>query len=262
MASLIYDFPSDKQTGTWTSDGTVDTSYPLTNIDDERPWKPVKFTVNPTRIKCDRGSAKRTDVVSFIHCNFDAGAVIKVQFNATDAWGGPTVNQTLTIPAVAEDGQPGNPFIDFTDKAGYTASGLRWLSIEITSGQSTLLSLGLVRVSGLKRQPDPNIAHDVVKREWHEVLEPIRFGLGYGLGTRNRQWAGAFRYRTEAQFTSLLSWSRAAYGPWKPFLFILDPSVNESAWVKWDGPLFESTYTYLKQTVSIIFNEVLRGLKP
>lgn len=117
---LVYDLPTDQQTGTWSSDGTVDPSYPLTNIDDTKPWNPCKFTANPTQLVMDFGTAKRIDLVSFIHCNFDS-ATIQVQMNATNVWTSPSVNRTVTVPAATEDGMPANPRCDVTADPNYLA---------------------------------------------------------------------------------------------------------------------------------------------
>ncbi len=140
---FFYDLPTDQVTGTWTSDGTVNSLYPLTNIDDNKPWNPVVFTSNPSYLLFDGGSAKRKDTVAFIHVNWDAGAIIHIEENASNVWTSPTMTSTLTMSGATEDGVPANPWSDRTVLSGYTTSGLRWLRIHLISGQSTLLSIGL-----------------------------------------------------------------------------------------------------------------------
>lgn len=264
--SLVHDLPTDKVAGTWSSDGTPDAAYPLTNIDDVRPWKPVKYTSNPSFLLIDFGSAKRVDLVAFIHCNFDT-ATIHVQMNATNSWGAPTVDRTVTIPAADESGMPGGPFADMTADPGYTTGGLRWL--RITTANTALLSLGLVRLVAQARQLTTNIQWGHQDQEQYPVLEFASEGsvqLGYALGVRNRMLTAKFDTISDATLALLRSWFRACNGRALPSLLILDPTVNDAWWVKWgDQPtwLFQPTHQFLNLNgVPAIWAEVGRGLKP
>lgn len=271
---LAYDLPSDQVTGTWSSDGTVNALYQLTNIDDGKPWNPVVFTVNPTYLLFDKGSAKRTDIVGLIHWGLDAGAVIRVQENATNIWTSPTMNHEFTAAGPAEDGMPANPFSDRTAVSGYTTTGLRWLRILIVSGQASLLSIGMVRVSSHKRTfsdatttvRDRN--YGAIDREHHPLIErrtDADSQLGYSRGTRARWVSGTIRYDADG-FVELRSLLRASRGRSLPFYVIPDPDTNEMVWVKWGtgaDTALERNYTDLDvNDVHVDFEEVGRGLAP
>ena len=272
--SLLHDLPTDKQTGTWSqTGGVVNSVYPLTNIDDDKPWNPTVFTTNPTSLTIDFATAKRVDVVSFIHCKFDAAAVIHVQMNSTNTWASPTVDGTLVVAGPAEDSMPANPFIDLTAVSGYSTGGLRYLNIKIVSGQSSLLSFGNVRISGRKRtitgftgtQPRDR-AIGASDNEGHPLIErPTDAGaqLGYGRGTRARLVSGMIRCR-DAGFADLQSWTRASRGRLKPFLLIPDSTINEAIFAKWgaDGNLQRSTVGPSIHDVPVEWEEVGRGLAP
>ncbi len=244
-AVMFYDLPSDKVTGTWSSDGTVNSLYPLTNIDDDQPWNPVIFTVNPTFVLLDKGSNTRTDIVSFIHTNFDAGAIIAVKEKATNSsWGSPTVTQSLTMTGPAEDDMPANQSSDRTLLSGYTTAGLRYLRIEIVSGQTSLLSIGLVRVSSHKRVfSDASTTvrdrdYGAQDREQHPNIERVTDAgtqLGYSRGTRARWASGNLRLDADG-YAEYLALKRATRGRSRPSLFVPDPAENEAWFAKWGIP--------------------------
>lgn len=266
VKGIVFDQPTDQVTGTWSTDGTVDASYPLTNIDTIYPWKPVKFTVNPSFLLIDFGSAKRVDVVSFIHCNFDT-ATIHVQMNATNAWGAPTVDRTVTVPAATEDGMPANPWVDMTADPGYSTSGLRWL--RITTANTALLSLGLVRLTKTLRQLTATLRPGTRAEDLGlPVMEFNTYGsvqLGYRIGVRLRPVAGEF-LAIATNDALIKSWFLST-GRYFPHLLILDPSVNEAMWMKWGSdPTWRLQRTYAApggvRTVAAAWDEYGRGMKP
>ena len=272
-ATMFYDLPSDKVTGTWSSDGTVNSLYPLTRIDDDKPWNPVIYTANPTRITCDRGSAKRTDRVSFIHAKWDAGAVVRVQANTSNSWGAPLQTVTLTMDRPdAGDSMPANPTTDLTVVSGYNLTGLRYLSIQIVSGQTSLLSIGLVRVSSHNRVfSDASTTvrdrdYGAIDRETHPIIKRTTDAgtqIGYSRGTRHRVIAGNIRC-DEDGFADLRTMTRTSRGGSRSFLIGPDPDVNEVMFVNWNEDLpLERTWTDKGVwDVKVQFDELGRGLAP
>lgn len=267
--ALIYDLPSDKVTGTWSQvGGTVNPLYPLTNLDDGKPWNPTVFTVNPTSIVIDFGSAKRVDLVSFLHVNFDLGAVIHVQMNASNSWGSPTVDVAVGIAGPTEDAMPAQPFVDLTVATGYTTSGLRYLRIQIVSGQVSLLSIGMIRLTSIRRQLAIGVQWGGKDKELHPVIERLTDAgvqMGYSRGTRARVLTSHLQ-TTDTGFAELQSASRATGGRLRPFLLIYDPTINEARWVKWgptSGLAFERVLTFLNlDDLELDWEEVGRGLAP
>lgn len=274
--ALIYDLPSDQVTGTWSqTGGTVNALYPLTRLDDGKPWNPTIFTANPTRITIDFGSAKRVDLVSFAHVNFDLGAVIHAQMNASNSWSSPSLDTAVVIAGPAEDGMPANPFVDLTPVSGYSGSGFRYLSLQVVSGQVSLLSFGLIRVTKVKRQITGFASTGVRNRDWggtesekHPLIERVTDAgvqLGYSRGTRARFVNGSVRC-VNAGWADLVTWTRSTRGRSRPCLLVPDPTVNEALWVKWgasaDMLLKRTTFGPSAYDVPVDWEEVGRGLAP
>lgn len=262
---LLYDLPGDQVTGTITSDGTVDAAYPLTNIDDVRPWKPCRFTVNPSFILWDHATPKRIDGVSFIHCGIDSATVQVKRGNTTAAL---SMNRTVTIPAATEDNFPSQAWSDLTADPGYNGStGYRYTRIEFSN--AALLSLGLIRLSAQLRQLGTFLQSGVGDSQMYPGLEFPSEGsvqLGYTLGVRKRNpLAGQFLNISTADFLLLQSWFRSC-GRFSPCLLIPDPTQNDAWWVKWgDSP----TWAFARATIlndinslPAVWEEVGRGMKP
>lgn len=270
MSTFIYDLPADKVTGTWTHDGVASSIYPIANIDDDQPWNPTIFTTNPSYILIDHTTAKRMDIISFIHCNFDLGAVIRVQRNALDVWGAPTQDVVVVIAGPSEDAFPANPYTDLSVAAGYSTGGFRYTRIKIVSGQSSLLSLGLIRLTKTKRQTEVNVLQGsgLKQNEKHPIIEASTDGdvvLGYSRGTRARTIT-AEMWATANAFSDLRSSWRSCRGRKTPFLLIFEPTVNEATFVKWglsSDAFFARTRDFPGlSAMTLDWEEIGRGLAP
>lgn len=261
---FIYDVPSDKVTGTWSqTGGTVNSLYPLANIDDGKPWNPTVFTANPSRIICDHGTPKRLEFISFYHCNFPATYGLHVQRG--NVIGTALQDVAVTCPGPFASGHPSNPYADLSG-TGVGSYQYTWLELPVTA---TLLSLGLVRLTGTKRSIAGSRLHWGIKApKTFPLIERATDAdtqLGYSRGTRARRWSGALM-PTDAAFAILDAAFEECLGRLKPFMFVLDPNVNEAAWVKW-GPdaaaTFLRTYTFLNlNDLPLDLEEVGRGLRP
>lgn len=269
--ALVYDLPLDQVTGTWSqTGGTVNPLYPLTRLDDGKPWNPTIFTVNPTRLIIAHTGAVRLDMVSFIHCNFPAGY-------APVVGRGSAVGTALTTAAIsgtgpAEDNQPAQPFADMTSKSGYGNYAYTWIDLPATG---TLLSLGMIRLSSTKRQIAGFASNGARNRDWggsetetHPLIErrtDASTQIGYSRGTRARTVHGSVRC-IDAGFANLQSWTRATRGRFSPCLLIPDPTVNEAMWVRWgasaDAILKRTTFGPSAYDVPVDWEELGRGLAP
>jgi hypothetical protein len=151
---------------------------------------------------------------------------------------------------------------------------LRWLRILIVSGQTSLLSIGLVRVSSHKRViSDASTTvrdrdYGATDKESHPNIErPTDAGtqLGYSRGTRAR-WIGGSIRCDAGGYAELQSLTRASRGRSRPFLVVPDPDVAEAMFVKWGASsdsMFQRTWTdYGIFDVPIDLEEVGRGLAP
>ncbi len=270
MAFLLHDLPSDKVTGTWSATGgTVNPVYPLTNLDDDKPWNPTIYTANPTRLICDHATAKRLDLVSFLHCNFPAGYVPVVARGSVV--GTPATTVTVVCAGAAEDSMPPNPFVDLTALAGGGNYRYTWIDLPATA---TLLSLGLIRLSSTKRFIPDSLStfrdrdFGAKDREQHPTIEQQTDGgvqLGYSRGTRARWLSGSIRSDASG-FAHLETWRRACRGRFKPCLLIPNADVNEALWVKW-GSSAETPFDRVHVApdvydVPVEWEEVGRGLAP
>jgi hypothetical protein len=262
--NFLYDLVSDRVTGTWSmTGGTVNALYPLTNIDDGVPSNPVIYTVNPTRLICDHGTAVRLDLVSFIHCNFPAGYAPTVARGSVV--GTALTSAVVTCPGPSEDGVPSNPFVDLTTKVGYANYRYTWIDLPSTS---TLLWLGHIRLSSHKREAPQHLGFSAKTTEKHPYLEHTTDAdtqIGYSRGTRARLVKGLVR-TDDAGFAWLQSWWRGCRGRLYPFLLILDDTVNEAMWVKWgvtSDVVFERTILFEDvHDLDLGWEEVGRGLRP
>lgn len=116
------------------------TGYPVTNLSNAMRWKKWKATITTGDqwVKFDLGSAQTFQVISLINIVKHVGGSVQVQANATDTWGAPTINDTITIPSP-----------DYTrvvsDWRGATSS-LRWIRIYFTNTTAVSSSVELGQV--------------------------------------------------------------------------------------------------------------------
>ncbi len=76
------------------------TLYPVENLQHIHlvtKWRSTADTGQT--IVCDMGSAVTITTVAITAHNFISGAVVKIQGNATDSWGAPSVDETITYSA-------------------------------------------------------------------------------------------------------------------------------------------------------------------
>lgn len=269
--AFYYDLPTDKVDGTWSMvGGTVNPLYPLTNIDDGKPWNPVIFTVNPSRLILTHSGAVRLDLGGFFQCNFPAGyAPVLARGNVI---GTALTTATLSGAGPAEDDQPAQPFLDMTTKTGYSTYPYTWIDLPVTG---TLLSLGMIRLSSNKRQIAGFASTGARNRDWggseaetHPLIErrtDAGTQIGYSRGTRARSVHGSVRC-IDAGWANLQSWTRATRGRLRPCLLIDDPTVNDAKWVRWgasaDAILKRTTFGPSAYDVPVDWDELGRGLPP
>lgn len=263
MASAVYGKPSDNVAGNATitaQSGTADSDYPLTNLVDDNPAKPGKLTTTTGRIMFDFGSAQNIDLVALIHTNLTAGLSVKIQANATDSWGAPSIDQAITIPAVPDDGYPLNPWLDLT---GISPRSYRYWAIQIAGTNSAAAAIGEVWMQATKRSLTRNIQWGAVEMEEHPAVEHrTTYGVStvYSLGPRMRTVAGMIRANQTA-LAELIALERDAHHRGSPFLFILDPAVNDALYVRWASRPFAHVNQFLQtRPVQVAFEELSRGL--
>jgi hypothetical protein len=143
------------------------------------------------------------------------------------------------------------------------------------SGQSTLLSIGAVRITGRARTLTGfnaaiprGRASGASDRELHPTVEQYTDAgvqLGYSRGTRARAIKGTVRVG-DTSYAELLSWQRATLGRYTPCLVIPDVTSPEAWLVRWgsgaDLPLERQDVDGVAYDVAVEWEEVGRGLRP
>lgn len=236
MAKPIYTYPSDElgisATITLTT-GTADSNYPVTNVATPSPafsflsTIPAPSSASGVDILWDHGTATDAKLFSLHHHNIPAGTDVRFQRNATNAWGGPTMDVPVSISPYPNTGLP-DPFaVDLTVQTGYSAGGFRYSRLHVPS-LSQLVGVGSALIWSAKRQDLRALRFPIRPEEQHPTRK-FRTSHGvynkYRLGVRLRQAEGVIR-NTNADFATWLSWFRATQGDYGSFLYWLDLSTT------------------------------------
>lgn len=264
LTALLYTRPSENVTVNATiTASAADASYPAANLGDLDPSKPAKLTTTSGNWVFDYGSAQRVDVFALIHHNLTAGLDVKLQGNATNSWGAPTLSTAITIPTYHEDGFPVNPWLDVTGVSGYSTSGFRFWRLLINAASGANVAIGEVVMATTKRQLETNISRGAEDRDEHPTIEHRTLhGVSriYDLGTKIRRLTCKVTAK-DTGFASLQSLARGASVRVKPFLIVRDTSVNDAWFVRLGDTSFSQTLPYVgRHEVPLVFEELSRGL--
>jgi hypothetical protein len=243
--------------------GVADATYPPAFLVDGLPQKPAKLAGTTGAWLFDFGAPKRVDVAALIHHNLTAGLNVRLQANAANAWGAPTVDAAFTIPAYFDDGFPVNPWIDLTAVGGYSAGGFRYWRLVIVGVNTAPVAIGEVWLGATKRVLSPNITWGEKANDRRMIVENrTNHGVStiYDLGTTIRRFSGTLD-TTDAGRDALRSWWRDARGRFHPFLLVPDSSVNDALLVRWASEDLDRTLNFLdRNTIDLAWEEVCRGL--
>jgi hypothetical protein len=246
-----------------------DTNYAPASLVDENPAKVAKIDSTTGAWLFDHGSAVDLQLVALIHHNFDAGANVKIQRDATNSWGAPSFEQAFTIPTWLGSGEsrwPVNPWLDLTSDAQYDAGGWRYTRIVVTSNSQNL-QLGEVWLGSTIRRLTPGIRYGFEKRFSRPLIENrTAYGVStiYTRGTRIWRLGGDRRLST-GQIAALEAHWENVEGRVRPWLFIPDSITNESGayLVRYqDTDLGETFGEWQGLDQRFVIEEVGRGLRP
>jgi hypothetical protein len=185
---MRYALPSDLLGAAATvsaTGGTVDADYPLTNLADQRPTEPCRFTTaTEVRIVWDWGSATPLEGFLAVMHNIPAGTVVTLAGNTTNSWGAPAVTKAITV-LPWENGLPVNIAADLSATA-FLSTGYRYTSLLLPAQADdhaigTALwvaewqdldrsAIGTVRLSDLRRPSINTTAYGVI----HVVERHVR----------------------------------------------------------------------------------------
>lgn len=242
--------------------GTEDPDYLAANLVDLNPSKPAQLTGTTGAWLLDWGAAQRVDWVLLPMHNLDAALNVRVQMNATDSWGAPTVDAAIVIPTYREDGLPVGSWLDLTAAGGYSASGFRYLRLVVVGANSAAVKVGEFLTFSRKRTLNPNISWGAQAPE-QRLAQVNQTDAGvkmmYDLGTTLRTFRGELD-TTDAGLAAVRSWWRDSRGPIFPWGFVFDEDVNEGVMARWGNTIDPTLAINDRNTMPIAIEELSRGL--
>lgn len=245
--------------------GTEDSGYLAANIAQAtpNPAKPAKLTTTTGAWTFNYGVAQRVDIAAIIHHNLTAGLNVRIQGNATNAWGAPTLDAPFVIPAYREDGYPVNPWLDLTGVTGYSAAGFLWWRIVVVGVNAAAVAIGEVWLGQVKRSLNPNYSFqgdDIEERRIIDHGTDYDVHAIYDLGVTARELRSELDY-TDAKRAEFETWVRSCQGRVKPHLFIPNGDVNDCRLVRFVDPAMTiRPETYDRNTIPFALRELGRGL--
>jgi len=127
-------YTTDLMTTATLTPTTENTEFPATNVQNFQPSKQWNTlgTITAETLVIDLGSAMTVDTFIVAGHNFDGTETsVKIQGNATDSWGAPTVDETMTVVV-------GEPF-----KATFASNNLRfWRFIFTKAAAANIKKVG------------------------------------------------------------------------------------------------------------------------
>jgi len=188
---LMYDNLIDSATATANSAAT---DFPVSNLQHEWFKKEWRSTgVASEWVKFDLTTAQNVTSLVIKYHNFTAGATVHIQANATDAWGAPTVDVTLTVTS--------DVIIYFWS----AAQSYQWWRLTVVDAGN---ADGYVRIGrpflGGHFAPSRNFnnGYQITKSDPSIIAESTGGQVSVDSRTQYRQWVFEFRGLTAADKTS------------------------------------------------------------
>lgn len=150
---ILYDNEADN-TNAVVSDAPI-TDFPLENLWHPFRTKTVRIpSITNAAITWDLTNATAVDSVFLINHNFDVGGTYKFQGNATDSWGSPTVDETITFNS--------GIMVKY-----FTSSSQRFWRLDMTNSSGSFVELGRMFFGSFF---EPTINYNV---DWRDsVIDP------------------------------------------------------------------------------------------
>jgi hypothetical protein len=224
MASY-YCRPSDILQPTWSvTSGTANSSFPVTNLGDLKPYKPFKATGTAATVRGTFGGSKTLAGVAFIMHNA-AGTTVTISSGA----GAIT---TLVFPANTADGLPVNAYKVFAGLSNLSSTTFDFaftgLSANVAIGE--ILLIETVRTM--------SVTWDVKRGRTHLLdAQQTEYGvpLIYELGVRERTFDG--RVVLESERTAMEELYDNARGASRAWWLVPDSTVNDCLYARFSKPL-------------------------
>lgn len=244
------------------------TNYGPEVLVDDNPAKLAKIESTTGAWLFEYPSKQIIQLASLIHHDFDAGASVVLQGNATDSWGAPSFQTAFTIPpwlgGTGPRSWPVNPWLDLTTKPNYDPTGFKFWRLLITANSQNI-QMGQIWLGNPLRRLDPGLGWDFQKINAKRYIEnSTAYGVitMYSRGTN--QWAVDIPHRMDnAMEAEMLDQWFDNDGRAYPWLFVPDASVNSAYFVRWSMAVKNNRF--LDRGVidnRFAVEEVARGLRP
>lgn len=263
MANLLFQKPTDNIAAAATlsvDTGTEDAAYPATNLVDLNPAKPAKLTTTTGSFVFAFPAPVNVDLVALIHHNLDEGLEVRIQGNAANVWGAPTLDELIVIPPYRSDGFPINPFTDLTGIVGRTFEFWR---LEIVGVNSVPVQIGEVWLGATKRQLTVNIRWNYEENDDQPLIEHVtdfRVKTVYSYGVSIRRLVAQVT-TTDGGAAQLYDWWRACRGRANPMLIAIDADVNDCMMARFNMSYLKSNREFVDYNpIDLDMIEVSRGL--
>lgn len=238
MSNFRYFWPSDNvgPNATVTTGGSEDADYQLENAVDltyKNLANPSKLTGTSGDWILDFNSAQRIDAVVIWH-NLASGIAYSVQMNASNSWGAPTVNESHTAQTKRADGYTVKAYHELTGVAGYSASGFRYLRINVSGTNDVPVGLKILVFSQVRTM----VRNYRWGYEWREHQTAIDMTTdafvpwAYDLRAAPRVFRTDVN-PTDADAEAWREWFRACGGRAKVAVFVPDPATREAIVGRW-----------------------------
>lgn len=264
--NLVYQRVSDQVADDATitvQTGTEDAEYPIAGLTDGNPAKPAKLEETDGAWLFTFSGAQRIDLIAIPHHNLTAGLEVRLQGNAADAWGAPTFNALLTVPAWRSDGWPVGFWLDLRSDPNYAAGGFQYWRLVIVGANAAPVALGQVWLGAAFRSLSPNVSWGGRDGELHKITEhETDFGvvLSYDFGLLRRTLTADLD-APDATRDLVLDWWRSSNGRARPFVLIPDGDTNDALMVRWESQVIEHTKDLTnRNSLTLAWQEVSRGL--
>lgn len=232
--------------------GTADANYPVTNVGNKNPADIflTSSTGTDVDILWDHGGATDVQLFSLHHHNIPAGTDVRIQRNAADSWGAPSMDVAVVIGTFPITGIPPAVAIDMTAQAGY--GSYRYTRLHIPSlaqkiGVGSAMLWGTKR-TGLAALFPARVTERIPTRKWGTAMGVYS---RYNLGVRIRELRGRVANASAAEISAWLALWRAARGDANQFFYWLDPTGADG----WLASFAEDAHDLEYQLTTLAFAE-------
>lgn len=214
--------------------GTEDPNFLKANISDFTNsffGIPAKLLETSGAFVFDFAAAQRVDRFILWHNLDDNLAGVKLQGNATNSWGTPSIEVDIDIEDRRPDGYTIKSFVDLIDKTGYSAGGYRYWRIVSTVANSLPIGFKVLFLDKIRTFERDALAgmHTSYAHAYIDHMTDTGYRWAYDLLMGTRTINGSWSW-TESMKNDFVEWYQACLGRVKFAVLIPDTRMND-AWL-------------------------------